>query len=369
TPAPVGIAPSSNILQGIPVDPNVIQQLQQLQQLLLKQQNQHAEAREAEDQVKFDKKLLDFDYGEEEDEDGGNQTNSSDNLQQHHQPLAPQQQISNSASIDSLGSILSNPEVLRQLHHLQQTMSASHGTKNVIESVKGPGVPQQVVMDANAVAEAVEKARKLQEMQQQEEEFDKHLAQTIPNLPFASECELKPPSALLPGSELSVGSATSLSITVGPQGNTLIPGAVRMMGASGGSITFPASYSTLMGATAGASGVAPPPGYLNTVAAVAAPLMAPAPPLGALGDGHPLSRVDGSMVEGDTSEVVDLTDGMSVGIESGLDDSRDRSRSRSGSVSRSRRRGGRGGRSRSRSPRDSRRRGRRSRSRSRSRRR
>lgn len=53
--------------------------------------------------------------------------------------------------------MLSNPEVLRQLQTLQQTMS------------------QQTHQDMD-----IDKIRKLQEMKQQEEEFDKHLAQTVP---------------------------------------------------------------------------------------------------------------------------------------------------------------------------------------------
>lgn len=54
-------------------------------------------------------------------------------------------------------SLLANPEVLRQLQTLQQTMANA----------------QQQEMD-------MDKMRKLQEMKQQEEEFDKHLAQTVP---------------------------------------------------------------------------------------------------------------------------------------------------------------------------------------------
>ena len=49
------------------MDTNLIQQLQHLQQLLLKQQD--VSARQETDQVKFDKKLLDFDYGSEDDDD------------------------------------------------------------------------------------------------------------------------------------------------------------------------------------------------------------------------------------------------------------------------------------------------------------
>lgn len=43
-------------------DPNVIQQIQQLQRMLVKSSENRS------DPVHFDKKLLDFDYGEEEEE-------------------------------------------------------------------------------------------------------------------------------------------------------------------------------------------------------------------------------------------------------------------------------------------------------------
>ncbi|CAH1991878.1 unnamed protein product [Acanthoscelides obtectus] len=124
-------------------DPNVLQQLQQLQRLLTKS----TDASRAESQVHFDKKLLDFDYGDDEDENN-----------------SPRQPNPN----DSVSSLLTNPEVLRQLQTLQQTMASA----------------QHADMD-------VEKMRRMQEMKQQEEEFDKHLAQTVPNLPFASECDFK----------------------------------------------------------------------------------------------------------------------------------------------------------------------------------
>lgn len=62
--------------------------------------------------------------------------------------------------IDFVYSILSNPEVLRQL----QTLQTLTNPQNMRQ--------QQLDME--------EKLRKMQEMRQQEEEFDKHLAQTIP---------------------------------------------------------------------------------------------------------------------------------------------------------------------------------------------
>lgn len=57
---------------------------------------------------------------------------------------------------------MSNPEVLRQLQTLQQTLNN----------------PQQLRQQQHYELE--EKMRKMQEMKQQEEEFDKHLAQTVP---------------------------------------------------------------------------------------------------------------------------------------------------------------------------------------------
>lgn len=45
-------------------DPNVLQQLQQLQRLISK----NVENSSRSDQIHFDKKLLDFDYGDEDDE-------------------------------------------------------------------------------------------------------------------------------------------------------------------------------------------------------------------------------------------------------------------------------------------------------------
>lgn len=129
---------------------NILDQLQHLQQLLLKKQEA---ANEAQSSVKFDKKLLDFDYGEEEDDDVVVTSSSpvlNPNVNQHNA-------VSTTGSLESLGLLLTNPEVLRQLQTLQQTMQT--------------GQSQQ---------EMEEKMRKLQQMKQQEEEFDKHLAQTVP---------------------------------------------------------------------------------------------------------------------------------------------------------------------------------------------
>ncbi|KAK6636800.1 hypothetical protein RUM43_010463 [Polyplax serrata] len=132
---------------------DILQQIQQLQQFILSQTtqaNQKVE-RSQSDQVVFDKKLLDFDYDDDDEEN-----------------TSPHQQSNNN---DNFNNILQNPEILRQLTALQQQMS-QHQLRQ-----------QQL--------EVEEKMRKLKEMKQQEEEFDKHLAQTVPKLPFASECDLK----------------------------------------------------------------------------------------------------------------------------------------------------------------------------------
>lgn len=147
---------------GNQVDASFLDQLQHLQQLLLKKQEATSETQSS---VKFDKKLLDFDYGEEEDDDVmvANSPAAAATAGQHGAGA--------SGSLESLGLLLTNPEVLRQLQTLQQTMQGgASSTQHEME----------------------EKMRKLQQMKQQEEEFDKHLAQTVPNLPFASECDLKP---------------------------------------------------------------------------------------------------------------------------------------------------------------------------------
>uniref|UniRef100_A0A6P7FT53 Uncharacterized protein LOC114333801 isoform X1 n=1 Tax=Diabrotica virgifera virgifera TaxID=50390 RepID=A0A6P7FT53_DIAVI len=130
-------------------DPSVLQQLQQLQRLISK----NVENSVRTEPVHFDKKLLDFDYGDDDDD-------------VHPSPRPPQPSADPFLPVTSL---LTNPEVLRQLQTLQQTMA------NAVQ-------PQELDMD---------RARKMQEMKQQEEEFDKHLAQTVPNLPFAAECDFR----------------------------------------------------------------------------------------------------------------------------------------------------------------------------------
>ncbi|XP_060525913.1 SR-related and CTD-associated factor 4 [Cylas formicarius] len=128
----------------------VIQQLQQLQRLLAKTADAGGRS---EQQVHFDKKLLDFDYGDDEEE-----VNPS-----------PRPQPQNADPVTTVTSLLTNPEVLRQLQTLQTSLT---------------GMNPSAEMDPD-------KIKKLHEMRIQEEEFDRHLAQTVPNLPFASECDFR----------------------------------------------------------------------------------------------------------------------------------------------------------------------------------
>ncbi|XP_066141951.1 SR-related and CTD-associated factor 4 isoform X1 [Euwallacea fornicatus] len=126
----------------------VLQQLQQLQRLLTKGTDPTSRP-----EVHFDRKLLDFDYGDDEEE-----VNPS-----------PRPSATAPVATESVASLLTNPEVLRQLQTLQSTLAGA---------VSGPEAEN-------------DRLRKLHEMKMQEDEFDKHLAQTVPNLPFAAECDFK----------------------------------------------------------------------------------------------------------------------------------------------------------------------------------
>lgn len=86
------------------VDVALLDQLQHLHQLLLKKQG--AAANDPQSSVKFDKKLLDFDYGEEEDDDimiASSPAAATTAINQHNAA---------SGSLESLGLLLTNPEVI-----------------------------------------------------------------------------------------------------------------------------------------------------------------------------------------------------------------------------------------------------------------
>lgn len=87
------------------MDSSIFDQLQCLQQLLLKKQDVVNEPKSS---VKFDKKLLDFDYGEEEDDDVviANSPNTAASVNTQHNAASA------NSSLESLGLLLANPEVL-----------------------------------------------------------------------------------------------------------------------------------------------------------------------------------------------------------------------------------------------------------------
>lgn len=183
------------------LDSNTIRQLQQLQQLLMRQTGGPGESSNANnnnpasgpssmgqslhsDAVKFNKKLLDFDYGDNDNNDHGGDHNdpgsSSKGHQQHmhslHQmppqygqpppPLGPAPPGVGMSSVlggNNITQLLQDPNVLLQLQTLQKLSSAN---------------------------EMEEKQTKLVEMRLQEEAFEKHLAKVLNKLPFANECDL-----------------------------------------------------------------------------------------------------------------------------------------------------------------------------------
>lgn len=132
-------------------DSSTIRQLQQLQQILMRQTNNEPVASTSNnavnDSVKFNKKLLDYDYGEDEDDD------------KNQSPR--QNQSSSSLDNSNISHLLNDPNVLRQLQNLQK------------------------------LKQQEEKQSKLTEMRLQEEAFEKQLANMLKKLPFANECDLK----------------------------------------------------------------------------------------------------------------------------------------------------------------------------------
>uniref|UniRef100_A0A8D8LYL8 Splicing factor, arginine/serine-rich 15 n=1 Tax=Cacopsylla melanoneura TaxID=428564 RepID=A0A8D8LYL8_9HEMI len=168
----------SSSTSGKPANQNdLLQQLQHLQSLL---QNHGTEK---DSKVKFDKKLLDFDYGEEENDEDKNQT-----------------------AADALGSILNNPEVLRQLQTLQN-QTHSQFTKIDFESLQRDR----------------ERDKKEQELAMQEKEFDKHLAAALPKLPFASVCDFKPDDVTSSNSSFQHYNLQSQSTTAFPNMDMSVP--------------------------------------------------------------------------------------------------------------------------------------------------
>lgn len=147
---------SGSVMNANAIDTSTIRHLQQL--MMMRQKNNEPiastsgsmSAAAASDSVKFNKKLLDYDYGDDEDDDKG------------QSPRQSQQFSQSSSAIDNnnISQLLNDPNVLRQLHNLQK------------------------------LKQMEEKQSKLAEMRMQEEAFEKQLATMLKKLPFANECDL-----------------------------------------------------------------------------------------------------------------------------------------------------------------------------------
>lgn len=149
---------------GNPFDSNTIRQLQQLQQLLIRQTSGEPSG------TGFWDRILGQD-SEDEDEDKTNKKESP-----HNQPILEG---------NSISQLLKDPNVLQQLQTLQKLKQH----------------------------EMEEKQTKLTEMRIQEEAFEKHLATVLKKLPFANECDLsrQPPTEMQGNSGMYGMSAAAMS--------------------------------------------------------------------------------------------------------------------------------------------------------------
>lgn len=152
---------------GNPFDSNTIRQLQQLQQLLIRQTSGETSG------TGFWDRILGQDSEDEEEE----KTNQKDSP--HNQTILEG---------NSISQLLKDPNVLQQLQTLQKLKQH----------------------------EMEEKQTKLTEMRIQEEAFEKHLATVLKKLPFANECDLsrQPPTEMQGNSGMygmSAAAMTSIS--------------------------------------------------------------------------------------------------------------------------------------------------------------
>ncbi|XP_052888222.1 SR-related and CTD-associated factor 8 [Anopheles moucheti] len=159
------------------LDPSTIRQLQQFQQILMRQTSGDQASTVSKDQVKFNKKLLDFDYGSDDDDDKNSPS----------VPLPGNTGMPDLSQMPggNIAQILSDPNVLKQLQNLQKLKQQD------------------------------EKQTKLSEMLLKEEKFEKHLASVLMKLPFANECDLsrQPPIDLNAGHAKDVDTDNDVAIT------------------------------------------------------------------------------------------------------------------------------------------------------------
>ncbi|XP_040154369.1 SR-related and CTD-associated factor 8 isoform X2 [Anopheles arabiensis] len=178
------------------LDPSTIRQLQQFQQILMRQTSGDQANAVSKDQVKFNKKLLDFDYGSDDDDDKNSPS----------VPLPANAGMPDLSQVPAgnIAQILSDPNVLKQLQNLQK------------------------------LKQQEEKQTKLSEMMLKEEKFEKHLASVLMKLPFANECDLsrQPPIDVNAGHSKDVDTDNDVSIT----GVEILGDPIPVGGSRGGGI-------------------------------------------------------------------------------------------------------------------------------------
>lgn len=116
--------------------------------------------------VPFKKEVLDYDYGDDDDDNGAKNLSGGGD---HGGQGGGQQQTNGPVGVglDALGSILANPEILRQLANLQEQIAAATSHPGAAGGGGGYSTPEQ------------ERQRKLAELNKQEAAFDQRLAQTV----------------------------------------------------------------------------------------------------------------------------------------------------------------------------------------------
>lgn len=150
--------------------------------------------------VHFNKKVLDFDYGDGDDDGVGGKEGSSQGGPSNSNST---NNVGGAGPLDALGSILNNPEILRQLQTIQEQMQAA--------AVASYSTPEQ------------ERIRKLAELSKQEAAFDQRLAETVARLPFAKDCELPlPPEGEQRGGDSVDQNSNQVGGNAGPS-NVLLP--------------------------------------------------------------------------------------------------------------------------------------------------
>lgn len=119
-------------------------------------------------QVHFKKELLDYDYDDDvepNEKDKNAAQSQSTQLTATSQGLADKIPPNVLSGFDALGSLLANPEVLRQLQTLQEQMAAAAVQQS--QQLNQFSTPEQ------------ERQRKLAELNKQEAAFEQRLAQTV----------------------------------------------------------------------------------------------------------------------------------------------------------------------------------------------